>query len=297
MRQRLAFVLVAVLPGCGSVVGRPSDGSTEVAPRCDPSKPFGSATPLGGLGGFELQQSLSFVAGELTAYVALAHLPAAGQRSDFDIYKATRASDVAEFATPTKVGISTTDNEPSVGISEDGEVMVFAREPAAASTTDLYEADAAADGSFPSATRLAISMPGVDEGVPHLWGEAKTLYFSRYVDGVKFNDAFYAVRSGGVYSTAAEVPGVNTTAYENAAVVSASGLQLILNRADVMYVGTRTSTGGDFAVTELRDDAGTQIAGSVDWVSADGCRLYYSKATYSNNALVSSRLYVRSRPL
>jgi hypothetical protein len=65
----------------------------------------------------------------------------------------------------------------------------------------------------------------------------------------------------------------------------------------VMYLGVRTSTSDPFAVTELLDDTDTQIAGSIDWLSPDGCRLYYSRATYDNNDnLVSSRLLTRSRP-
>jgi len=287
---------------CGDVVksAMPDAAATPDAPamrRCDPTKRFGDEAPLGGLGDFELQQSVTFTASELTAYVALAHLPAPGASPDFDIYKATRGSDVAEFSTLIReVGVSTTDTEPDVSISEDGKLMVIARAQAGRDA-DLYEIDANPDGSFSTVTRAdALSTTGLDEGRPSVWGGAQTLYFARYVDDVKLNDLFYAVRSGGEYAAAVEVPGVNSNAYENGAVASASGLELLFNRDDVMYSGVRASTSDPFAVAKLLDDSNTQIAGSIHWLSLDGCRLYYSRATYDNDQLVSSRLFTRSRP-
>jgi hypothetical protein len=167
-----------------------------------------------------------------------------------------------------------------------------------ADDTDLYESEAAADGSFSTVARLdAISEIGLDEGYPSVSGKDKTLYFTRYTDDVTLNDIYYSVRSGGSYGLPVEVPGVNTRGYESGAVVSESALQVVFDRDDAMYLGVRTGTSDSFSVTEFKDDSGTLISGSVDWMSADGCRLYYSKATYAGDTLTSSRFYVRSRSL
>lgn len=290
MKCTVALALLMGTTACGEVGEQPLDASGDDKLLCDASKTFGQPLKVEVPSPAAFIQSISLLSDERTAYVSI------GDRIDgnFDLYRVKRSSKDVAFTDLEKLAISAGESEPHVAVSRDGALLVFTR--SAPGPLDLYESVAEASGAFTSAKLIApLSNTDVDLGYPYLLGGAnKTLYFTQYGQGQ--DDIYVAARSNNAFLTPVAQTSLYSSTQDVAPVVTIDGREMVFSHDGKLHLATRANDSAPFTHAELQDSNGAPIFGASNWISDDGCRLYYSNQTYNaDDAPIASAIYMRSR--
>ena len=250
-------------------------GQAPAAAACDRGKPFGQPVLVAGLPNGDHAATPRLSADERTIFFT-------GHVGDLARLRfATRASIDAPFAPPQAldaISSQSKDNDPS--ISADGRTIFFSSERNGKSA-DLYTATrASTDVPFTAPTALKALNTSSDDGHPYLRSSANELWFSSSRSGAW---EIYVARSGvnglGAPVVVSELSGAKT----QQPMITEDGLTIIFSSdrsggkggRDIWHA-TRATKAGAFGkptpITEI-NSGGNESAG---WLSADGCRVYFS---------------------
>ncbi|MGE0871243.1 MAG: TolB family protein [Kofleriaceae bacterium] len=266
--------------------GGPHDATAIDAPkRCDDLAPFHSIGPLAGFATAEMEGVVRLTPDELTMYF-----------SGTDLFVAKRAHVTADFGPRVALAVNSAtaaDYDPFV--SSDGQTLLFGSSRADP-TVRLWRAtwsSAAQDFVDPVALPLMVATTGnEDERQPFVSADGEELWFSSTSSrpGAQGGaDIWYATRMGAAWANAAIVPALSSAHHDWLPTLSADRRTIYI-ASDRPLPGSMVS--GTYhiwrshrptvidpwsppsPVTELNGSNHHSVPG---WLSADGCRLYYSR--------------------
>ncbi len=274
-----------------AVVDTSADASVDTAadsdagPACDVTKPFAPSQIVAGLSATASGTRLS--ADELTVYVTQAALPDSGMNAQ--LFVAVRATPAGAFGSALSVGAanSSTDDNFAPTVSADALTLISARSGPGYNSIFIATRTSTA-AQFGSGSLLAgpvnTTGPLDYNGSPYLQPDGKLLFFTRGVSGLG-GEIFQSAFSGGAFQTPTAVAELNTAAQETASVITSDALTVYWasQRTDLMAHGgydifMASRARATDAFSNLRNVAELNSASdeSPSWVSADGCRLYFS---------------------
>jgi hypothetical protein len=295
----IAMIGLAIGPGCGGVnhqappdaradaAGDATGGVPDALPpdaialpdaavaRCDPSKPFGTPTPVAGVNSTARDQGAKLV-DDLTIYFGSDRGGTAG------LYVATRSSPTTAFGTPTALAaINATGAATGPTLTGDRLTMYYALVAPAGQTGDLYVTGRVTpSAAFSPGTIVTGINSSLDDLDPFVTEDGSALYFDSARDGVALH-LYVALRlPSGAFGAPQALTALNTQSVDGHPVVSHDGLTIYWSstRTDGgaqggtdIWRATRTSTAGAFAspvrVAELSSTANE----SPSWISPDNC--------------------------
>jgi hypothetical protein len=302
--MRWLIVAVAVLMGCGSVSVEGNEGarvdaaladaavdidaaSTDAAPRrCDPTAGVDSVFSPEGLSSPARDEDAFLTQDELTIYFSSRRDDP--KRINFDIYTATRTSRDGGFEKPVALegGVNTTGTQRRPAVSADGLSLY--------TTTDV--GIARADRENPDAEFSELTLEGVlnigeRSESPYLLPNGRIYFQSTPTGG---NPAIYSSRRTASGITVPELvkgmdigPGGDDEMHP---VITPDELTMYFGSTrsgslDIWFT-TREVISDDFGrPTRLVDDRINSSKNELpDWVSADGCVLYFTSETDSEDS-------------
>lgn len=269
---------------------------------CDLTKPFGERTKVLGL------QGDSFIYGTLTPDELTIYLqgPGTNPKSHSAIYIATRATRADAFATPTPFTPANS-SDPNVdtfdqALSRDGKTLYFREDVNAADggllTTTIYKTTNDPQNGWSS----PVAIEDGDTILGLAVAPSGTIYTGRYQDETTEFDLAFQRPTAAKYSL---ITALNSPGYDAFPVVSPDELTLFFgsNRAGAdpngfetmdIYVVKRATASDDFSQAALVPELNTDFYETPDWISADGCRMYFTAARNATDELL--REFVAERP-
>ncbi|HUS32269.1 MAG TPA: hypothetical protein VMZ53_27400 [Kofleriaceae bacterium] len=303
------FASCTVLIGCGSVSEQPKDAAVDSAvdvprdvavdtpaPRCNPTAPFGSGTPVAELNSPQHDNFVWLTSDELTAYLSSQRT---GGLGGYDIYVATRTSKTAAFGTPQLLSTANTAmDESRPSLSSDG-LTLYAAQAQSNGQFKIVSATrtstTAAFGAFSLVVDLNTTSVDIYDADPELAANG-TAYFSSTRGGNA--DLYAATKNGTGFNGPLPVSAsdIASPSFDGCVVISPDELTIFFcsNRtggagAFDMYMSQRSSVAVAFpAVTRLATLSSASNE-QPSWISADGCLLYYSTGTTQNDIYVAQR--------
>lgn len=280
-------------PDSGVAPDAGSDAGSDAA--CDPNKAFGSPALLMGVNTAMNESSASLSPDELTLYFG-ATRPDGGVGSA-DIFVAHRASRTAAFDPSVLLAkINTNIYEDSPSISQDGLTLLYTTVGANYDLELTTRASVMVDFASPP-TSLSVNTVYA-EVTGFLTADGTELWFASNRNGSNY-DLFLAPRSGTSIGNAGAVTDLNTPSDEACPVVSADGLTAFWasTRADGaakggydVWTSSRATKNGAFGPAVNLAALNTNAMENPNWVSPDGCRLYFM-----SDRAGSADLYVAER--
>jgi len=270
--------------------GGSATASLSITVNCDPSAPFTSIAPLGGLASPYYTGGAGLSADELTI-VFSSNRPPSGVT---DVWIATRLTPTSAFSTPHRLaGVSLGAYEYEAMLSGDALTLYFHADVGSA---DLYYATrASTDVDFITASPL----PGFTE--PPLVGDSRfpsrsALYFGRFEAGASF-DISRAPRTGPGptdFGTAEPLAELASPDADEAPLLSDDELTIYFasNRSGTgasggmdIWAAHRASVSAAFSTPHVVVGLNSSSSDLPDSLSADGCRLYFESDRGGNRAI------------
>jgi Tol biopolymer transport system component len=265
------------------------------APRCNPSSPFRTPTPLTSINTADSSEEGAYLSpDELTLYFGSTR---PGTLGGYDLFLATRARQDAMFANVMPVtGVNTSASERRAVLSGDGLYLY-----STTGTTPNYQISVAqratSAGAFgPLAVAAAVNSTSNDE-ITAVIPDHRALYLHSNRGGNY--DIYRAPRVNNQLGTPLPVTGLtlNTASSEHTAAVTPDELTLLFSSdraggvgATDIYLTTRASTADGFGMPVNVQAVNSTSADSPSWISADGCVLYLTRgSTGAYDILVSFR--------
>jgi Tol biopolymer transport system component len=266
--------MVVLLAACGSDPVVP-DAMPDAAPRCDPSMPFASVVPVDGL-----NTSLD----DLSARLSPDELTVVFSRQTggfYDLFQATRTSrDVAFTGVELMATVNSINSELWPTMSPDGLLLMFDSDRG----TGMQRIHVSTRATTADRFTAAQPAPALEVGDrnPYL-ANGRALYFgSATRAGIGMSDLWRVeVDSTGATSTpVAVVGGVNTAEAEVTATLTEDELRIYFRRTvgaelDIFTATRSTISDGFGASTAVPVAAMPGVNEVPNWISADGCNLYF----------------------
>jgi len=293
-RGRLhALVLIgsfATGGGCGGVAGAhgPPDAAAAdsaspdspppdapPAPRCDPTKPFGTPTLVANVNSSGVDQGAKLV-DDLTLFFG------SSRTSMLGLYMATRSSPTSPFGTPMALqAINATGMASGPTLTGDGLTMYYAL-VVPNQTGDIYVTTRPSKTSaFPAGTKVADPFnSSVDDLDPFVTEDGSALYFDS-ARGSTALHLYVAVRQAdGSFGMPQALMNLNTNVTDGHPVLTHDGLRIYwssprtdggaLGGTDI-WTATRPSPAGSFGTPIRVPELSSSSDESLSWISADGC--------------------------
>jgi hypothetical protein len=219
---------------------------------------------------------------------------------DGQIWSATRASWTEPFGEPEPVpGVNTGDTLDAPSLTADGLFLYAVRYGA---THEIVRAQRATTADPFSAMEpvTALNVEGFN-GEPYVLPDHSAIYQRRSADGGAAWDILRTARSGASFGSNFPVNAldVNMPGTDSAPVVTPDELTIYfftwrVDGANNIYVARRSTTADPFGAAEpLGEPVDTDVLESPDWISADGCVLYFTRGSTE----FGSDIYVATRGL
>lgn len=273
----------------------PSDGAGDVIGdsglACDKSKPFNAPVAVGGVKG----ESVWLSNDERTIYPTQ-FFADAGAGPSYLVAMQTRATTADAFGVSTILDINDKSaNGFRATLTGDGLVIIFASyRTGPGASLQLFTANRSSPlANFSTPVSMANVNNGTWEQFPSLSADGLELYFDSQRDNAE-GDVFHALGSA---QSAFNAPSKIDLGAGNARtpVISPDGLALYFftTRASAMgdiWVAVRTTKSDGFGAPNPVTEVNTSGASEVpNWVSPDGCRLYFTRRDPSATVMVASR--------
>jgi WD40 repeat protein len=268
---------------------------------CDLAAPFGAPVPIAELNTTDDDSKATLTDDELLILFARG-----GTTGPVKLFSSVRASRNVAFgpvAEVTEITIGGDTTEPA--LSGDGKTLYYTA-PQAGTSVDIFRASRNdRDSQWTGVEALsatAINSPKA-EGYP--FDTPDGLWFKANQVPEKANDILFAPRIGGVLTTAAVAPGVNSNNNDLSPVISADGLRIYLasDRADPsakggyeVWTATRASKTDAFGTPVLVPELGSAFTDVPRWISSDGCRLYMTSNRGVGDAGATDDIYLATKP-
>jgi hypothetical protein len=285
-------LLVACEPG-GSTIDAPA----EAVPRCDPAQPFGAPRLVLGINTDQDDGTARLDRTETEITFA--------RRTGgvWDLWRAVRAADDGPFEPPaliTSVNSVSSDVWPTV--SPDGLSLLFDADRTTPGTFHIWR-------SARASTTVPFGPPQprpelMDSDLHPLLANATALYFASTVRaGLGGSELFRSPidANGVIGAPVALVGGVNTAMDEEAPAITEDERVIYFRRSDAtlsdIYTASRsTPTDGFGTSSPVPGLDAPGIGETPNWVSPDGCRLYFHSNADSGGGPAGLNVWMVSRP-
>lgn len=255
---------------------RDTGDAGDVVTLCDPSTPFQAVIALPGpVNTASDESSPTLTDDELTLYFQRA--PSDGGSAAFFVTQRPSVND--PFGTPAAIP-ELDDGRVKSGpaVTAAGDALFFASGP------DIYTATRGPTGRFQmpkSIPELSTSGGGT---APAVFARGEELWFSSSADGGGPH-LRRSVRLPSGFTAPERIPELETTGYEYGVASTRDGLTVYfasprdggLGNADI-WIARRTSRSAPFTSIEPVPSASSAADEAPGWLSADGCRLYFTSA-------------------
>lgn len=261
-------------------------------PSCDPSKPFGAPGRLAEIDAGIQAATPRLSHDELTLYFTT-------QGNGTDLAKITRMTPMGAFGQPSILAESTAANENDPSVSVDHLRLFF--QSTRNGSSDIFTARRAST-TVPFGPVSPIGPVNTDAGESHAYYRQATgeLWFVRD-EGVTGYDIFVSKENGATFDPPKKVTELNSGDQDWQPQISEDGLTVVFasNRDGGkggfdLWTAKRATATAPFStptpISELNTDA-VEFAG---WMSADGCRIWFSSTRADAGG--NSQLYYAQRP-
>jgi hypothetical protein len=282
----------------GGADASPADAAAQ--PRCDPAADFGIAASLEGLNGPTADEGAFLTEDELTIYFSTRRVKQ--DLNDWDIYVGTRASRDDAFDVMPLAGVNTTGMQRRPTVSSDG-MLLYATTLANGDDISVAEWDGT---GFSSLTKVEVLSPLLNSGYPYMLPNGRIYFETDYNPAdpdMPLNPTIYSSRrTGGVTEVPQPVLGIDIGPGgedEMRPVVTPDELTMYFasTRKDSVdiYVTHRSSADEPFGPSERVDSLEPTMPNEYpDWISADGCVLYFTRETVPSST-VSYDIFAATR--
>jgi hypothetical protein len=289
----LLFAGIATLPlvlACETLMPLrplPDGGAGNPVVTCDPFERFVNAGPVAGLNrnsGYDWRVYLS--PDERTAYVSTGDYPSS------DIVVAKRASTAEPFGEGDPLplaGINGPYSELSVSVTADG--LTLFMESHRTERGRIYVATRkTVNESFGQPTEVLVLAGSAGDGDPYVLPDGSALYFTSWATTTARGFIYRATLDGITVGKAAVIA---SDLMERWPVVSADELVLYAYGNDGanpgIWMSARTSRDLPFRAPVFLSELDTPEEEFPQWISPDGCRLYFGRASSLNFLFVGER--------
>jgi WD40-like Beta Propeller Repeat len=290
----------APLAGSDAEIDAPIDAPP---PRCDPSKPFGTATAVAELNSTAQDLSPWLTADELTVYFASSR---AGGVGVFDIYLATRTDRTAAWSAPALVaGVNTINSEMRPVLTGDGLTMYAEQENNGGPTRQITVATrASTTAGFSALAPVTILNDADIDASPFVLADHSALYMTSRRGGANNIQVYRATRQGNAFSAPTLVAGTMLDVFDDHIAVALTPDELTLYFASDRTGGaggvdvwrtTRSSLAVGFGTPTPVTELNGASSDTPFWISADNCVMYMTKIVGTTAAF--NRIFVATKPL
>lgn len=276
---------------------------------CDPTTPFDAAVPVPGLAtAAHVEYGAHFSPDERVAYFGRVTRDGGDDATYTEAaFTATRTSSAGEFSAFGRLSGEPPVRDGSPTVTADGGMFFFSRSDPKTGRSFIFEGSFSIQGvGFVDAKKLTGPVnEGDSQQAPYVTPDGNALYFSgESATGSSSTSIYRAARNGsGGYADVAVVAGLGAQndSYDSSPVVTSDELTIYWSRSNTtgppasIHVATRSDKSskfsGDRVVSEL-DTADTRQMPS--FISADRCRIYFSRSRQVGQALESD-VFVASK--
>ena len=289
------FALVICLAACGGDGSKPDAPIDQPAARCDPNGAFGAPVLVTGINSDQDEACARLSEDELD--VTFARVTGSG----YDLWRSSRPSIEEPFAAPallTSVNSVSSDYWPTV--SPDGLTLLFAADRTTPDVFHIWRSTRAAKTApfGPPQPRGDLR----DNDIHPLLANDHALYFASTVrGGLGLAEILRAPvdASGAIGTPELLVGGVNTDVTEDAPAVTSDERLIFFRRltageTDIYTASRSTATDGFGASTPVPGLAQPNIKEVPNWISPDGCHLYFHSDVATSSTGVN--VWMASRP-
>jgi Tol biopolymer transport system component len=290
------FSSALMLAACGGDPATP-DAMPDAAPRCDPNAPFGAGVPVEGLSSPTLDDyGARFSSDELTVVFTRR------QATDVsDLYTATRTTRDGAFSTPELLAtVNSVNSDRWPTMSPDGLTLLFDSDRGTGIFHTYVSRRTSTSDRFGAATAITALM---DREIMPFLASDTAMYFSSAIrlGGQGMPDIWRVDidAAGNVGTPTSVIGGVNTPDQEEAAALTPDELRIVFRRtgggngADIYTAQRSTAQDGWGAATPIPGLAEPNIPETPDWLSPEGCALYFHRPGGDGTNL---DLFVATRP-
>jgi Tol biopolymer transport system component len=256
-----------------SMPDAPADASqTPKPPACDSKKPFGPPTLITSLLAPLHEVNARFLPDELTVFFQVKEADDSNH-----LYTASRPSLGAPFTTPKRVDVlNSADSEGQPTLTGDGRTIFFSRWPRNNSSRIYTSRRPTLDAAFAPPSQLPILQNGGVSG-PYVVPDGNALY---YVAGDVVAEIHRATKAETGFSDGILVSEIGSDAGELDPTVTPDELTIYFasfrtGQWDI-WMATRAKRDGPFSNIHPVEELNTSFEEYAAWISADGCRLYFS---------------------
>jgi Tol biopolymer transport system component len=266
------------------------------AAACDPTKPFGAPVRIADFDAASANTSPRLSPDELTMYFTTTTAT-----TNSDLMMAARATNTAPFGSVVRLPQSTAGAENDPMASADGLTLWF--HSIRNGSADLFFATRASTGVDFGAAALVptVNQGNTIEANAYFRGSASELWFVSERMGSELLDIYVSRRTGLTFDTPTRIAELSSASDEFLPQPSEDGLTVIFasNRPggqgnDDLWIAHRASDtalwDSPAPLTEL-NSASTDQPG---WLSADGCRIWFSSGRETSNT--TQQLFYAERP-
>jgi Tol biopolymer transport system component len=279
-------------------VEAPTAEAADSAPltACDLGKPFGAPARLTEFDAAQARAAPRLSPDELTLYFT-----STGATTSSDLAMAVRAAKAAPFGAPTVLAQSTAgaENDPMVGA--DGLSLWF--HSLRNGSADIFLATRASPAA---AFGAAVSVPTVNqpttiEANAYFRAAASELWFVSERAGSQLLDIYVSKRTGAAFAAPARVAELSSPADEFLPQPSEDGLTVLFasDRAggsgkQDLWIARRATTAASFDAPTPLAELNSPNDEQAGWLSADGCRVWFSSGRETDDA--RQQLFFAERP-
>lgn len=260
----------------------PLDGGDAGAAACDPTKPFGTPREVMGLATPQHEGSARLSPDQLTVVYHAERGDASGEN---DLFTATRTDPNGAFSGETRLSmLATANSENHPSMSPDGLTLLFARY--VANEWSLHRSTRATTSAL-FETAMPVGSPinvAGSELQPYLLADA--LYFTSSVpDAGVLRTLNRASRNGASFDAPVAMPELASSSSDFNPTVTPDERTIYFssNRPAAgakgqydIYFATRASKDVPFSAIKPVEELNTTANEYPDWISPDGCRLYFT---------------------
>lgn len=292
--------------GTGPTADADDAGADVVNRACDLAKDFGPPVPLSGLATTEHAESFARLSPDerVVYFVRAGYVDASTADFRADIYTASRATTTQPFEafrSMTELGGEGADTAPTV--TGDRKDVFFER--SSVTGVRIWMATGKSP-PFPTATELAGPInEGLITGAPYVTPDGEAIYCTKRPTGGGTSRRIYrAARGTGGYTDVQPLADLGTIEVldDDAPVVTPDELTLYWSTkrggaTQDIFVATRADKNAPFKGVRRVDSVSTTAREEIPtFVSADGCRLYYSSSIRATPPEIVSDILVATKP-
>jgi hypothetical protein len=284
------------------------DASDASAPACDLAKPFGTPQLVpGGVNSPGNSSSFWMLPDQLTVFIA-SDRDADGGIATF-AFTGTRASASASFTSlapmPTLNAVAAGYGITPITLTDDGKTIYFGN--GITGNYDVWTATRASttvDFGAPALVASPINQNGggAGEDFPSwISPDGSTLYFISNRPGSNGRDIWVATRAGGgAFNTPTNLAALNSAGGEESVILTPDELQAFVTEGgcgttEKIFYSTRASKSAGFSPPAQVMELNSGTCTTAEWVTADGCTLYFEVYAAGDGGGATSHLYTATR--